>query len=504
MINIKRFFSYLLIVIIFVFAVYVPTGLAEEGLPELKVVDASLSTRNTINIFFNVLDENDQQIDIAYDELDISIINDEDETIEYYSEGLGNYDNYGTTYVLAVDTSQSNKKHKEMTASMNTLISDMSTADKACIITFGDEVKVLQEFTNDKELLEAAVNSIKFNDTWTKLYSGISTAITYTATYSTSLPSKKALILYSDGFNYDDGGEESADTLLDRIQNKPRSMPIYGLQFDTGGNEENKQKIKELREIIDASKGELVTLAGSSVSECYTEIENLIDSLYYLDLEANATAGKYTITIKSNYHSTLLEDSFDFVTNRDIYTDKIEVATIEPSPEPTPESTPAQTVKATPTPEATPVNAADDKVLGISKDLLIIVGIAVAAIVCLLILFIIIKSVKRRKNTTVAIGQQLGKTIYLKPFKTDDYEGVSVHVDKQIVIGSNKKCDVIYKAALVKPQHIVLEYKDDTLFVFNAHMENETYVNGFALTSKRELRNNDIIAFGSVEIEIVF
>lgn len=494
MINIKRFASYLIVIIILTFVFYIPAGLAEEGLPELKIVDFSLSSQNTLNVFFNVLDENDQQIDIAYNDLDITIKNDKDETLEFSTEGLGNYDNYGTTYVLAVDTSKSNKKHKEMTASMNTLISNMDKADKACIITFGDDVAVLQEFTNDKDLLTTVVNGIEYNNTWTKLYSGIATAMTYTATYSSTLPSKKALILYSDGFNYDDGGKESAGSLIDRIKNKPRSLPVYGLQFDPRGDEENKQNIKELREVVDASKGELVTLAGSSVSDCYNEIASLIDSLYYLDLEANAKAGKYTIAIKTNYHSTLLEDSFDFVTNRDIHTDKIEVITTEPSPEPT----------VTPIPSTTPTSTTDDKVFGLeSKELLIIV-IACSAVVCILIIFIIIKSVKRKKSTTVGIGQQAGKAIYLKPFKTDDYEGLSIHVDKQVVIGSSKKCDVIYKAPLVKPQHLVLEYKDDHLFIFNANMVNETYVNGYVLESKRELRSNDIIAFGSVEIEIVF
>lgn len=496
MIKMKRFTSYLIIIIILTFVFCIPAGLAEEGLPELKVVDTSLSSQNTLNVFFNVLDENDQQIDIAYNDLDITIKDDKDETLEFSTEGLGNYDNYGTTYVLAVDTSKSNKKHEAMTASMNTLISDMKAADRACIITFGDDVTVLQEFTNDKDLLKTVVDGIDFNKTWTKLYSGIATAMTYTATHSTTLPSKKALILYSDGFNYDDGGKVSADSLIDRIENKPRSLPIYGLQFDPRGDEENKQNIKELREIIDASKGELVTLAGSSVSDCYNKIANLIDSLYYLDLQTNAKAGKYTITIKTNYHSTWLEDSFDFVTNRDIHTEKIAAIATEPSAEPT--------VTVAPIPSTTPASTTDDKVFGLeSKELLIIV-IACSAVVCILIIFIIIKSVKNKKSTTVSIGQQVGKTFYLKPFKTDDCEGVSVHIHQQVVIGSSKKCDIIYKAPLVKPQHFVLEYKDDHLFIFSAHMDNDTYVNGYMLDSKRELRNNDIIAFGSVEIEIVF
>lgn len=495
MFNLKRFTSYLIIIIL-ALVFFASTVLAEEGLPELKIVDFSLSTKNTLNVFFNVLDENDQQVDIAYKDLDITIKNSKDETLEFYTEGLGSYDNYGTTYVLAVDISTSNKKHQEMTVSMNTLISNMNNEDKACIITFGDDVTVLQEFTNDKELLTSAVNGIKYNETWTKLYSGIATAMTYTATYSSTLPSKKALILYSDGFNYDDGGKETAYSLIDRIKNKPRSLPIYGLQFDTKGKEVNKQNIEELREVIDASKGELLTLAGSSVSDCYNKIANLIDSLYYLDLETNAKAGKYTITIKTNYHSTLLEDSLDFVTNRDIHTDKIVVETVEPSPEPT--------VTATPAPSNTPVNPTDGEIDLENKKLIIIIGVACAVILIILIIFLIIKSAKRKKSTMVAIGQQAGITIYLKPFKTDDCEGVTVNVAQQAVIGSNKNCDVVYKAPLVKPQHFVLEYKDDNLFIFNAHKDNETYVNGFVLNSKRELRNNDIIAFGSVEIEIVF
>lgn len=492
MINIKRIASYLMIVFILTFVIYIPAGRAEEGLPDLKVVNTSLSNQNTLHVFFNVLDQNNQQIAISYDDLDITIKNNKDEVLEFYTKGLGNYNNYGTTYVLAVDTSRSNTKHKKMVVSMNVLISNMQKADKACIITFGDDVTVLQEFTNDKELLKSVVNSIKYNDIHTKLYSGISTAITYTATHSATLPSKKALILYSDGFNDDDGGEVSADSLINRIDNKPRSLPIYGLQFDTRGNAEKKQNINELRKIIDASKGEFVPLAGNSVFDCYNEIVDFIDSLYYLDLKTTAKAGKYTITIKTNYHSVSLEDSFNFATNRDIQTDKFEAVAEEPSTSPT-----------VSVDSKSSTTSADTTAHIVIEPLVIV--IACVVFICILIIFIIIRLVKHKKRTTVSIGQQKGKSIYLKPFKTDDYEGVSVHVNQQVVIGSNKsKCDVVYKASLVKPQHFVLEYKNDHLFIFNVHMDNETFVNGFMLDSKRELRNNDIIAFGSVEIEIIF
>lgn len=96
-------------------------------------------------------------------------------------------------------------------------------------------------------------------------------------------------------------------------------------------------------------------------------------------------------------------------------------------------------------------------------------------------------------------------SITIESFKTEDFESIYISVSDQIIVGRSKnKCDIAFNDRLVSPQHFVLEYEDKKLFVFNVNAENETYVNGFILNSKRELRRGDIIAFGSLEAQIIF
>lgn len=474
---------------------------ADEGLSEIKIINTAISQNDTLHLFFNVTGEDDEKIDIKYNDIDLTITDSNDTAVDYTCDGLKSYDNFGTCYILLFDVSNSNKKIDEMKKSAISLVQNLDKQDIVSIITFGDEVTICEKFSNDKDILEKTILNIDTTDKWTKLYSAIFTALKYTSTYANNIPTKKSIILYSDGINYDDGGKVTHSDIVNMLRTTSRSMPIYGIQFDTKNNSTKKDKITQLRNIIKTSNGELITYAGNSIKTCYDKIQQSIESYYFLDIELSALAGDYTITLKSRHNDTNLEDSFNFILNKDIN------MSLQPTHTQSTDNNAIDDNEANNDITSTEDNDIDstNKNTNIASSSFFKNKNFIYYLIPIVLLMLIIILLYVRRNYMIENKKANSLTVFLKPFKDNNVRAKCAFISDQLLIGaSSKKCDLAYSSKCIKKVHFVLEYKDNKLYIFNYQLGYQTFVNGYELNSKRELRSGDIIAFGDIEVEIIF
>jgi len=81
----------------------------------------------------------------------------------------------GVAYVLLTDISRSLKPQQftQMKQALFGWIDGLQSNDRAAVMSFGEEVKVVQDFSADKDRLKTAVNSLTLTDTQTQLYAGL-------------------------------------------------------------------------------------------------------------------------------------------------------------------------------------------------------------------------------------------------------------------------------------------------------------------------------------------
>jgi len=98
--------------------------------------------------------------------------------------------------MLLLDTSGSTKHMlKDIQKAALTFVRCLRPADRVVIVSFNQEIQVLNEPTSDRSKLEAAILSTTTGDT-TRLYDAVALAIN---SQSEHLPSRRAVVLFTDG-----------------------------------------------------------------------------------------------------------------------------------------------------------------------------------------------------------------------------------------------------------------------------------------------------------------
>jgi hypothetical protein len=140
--------------------------------------------------------------------------------------------NEGIAYSILMDISLSVKGEalKSLKAAAYNLIEKMGSKDKAMIILFGSDVKVLVYFTGNRALLKEKIDSVSATDRNTVLYKSIDTAFKQNNTYVSSIPKRKAIIVISDGI--DEGSGITINELKERVM-----FPVYSIGFNKGKEE---------------------------------------------------------------------------------------------------------------------------------------------------------------------------------------------------------------------------------------------------------------------------
>lgn len=174
------------------------------------------------------------------------------------------------TTLLAIDNSGSMNYANKLTTAKEVAkeyLSQMRSGDKVGIITFNTQVKIVQEVTNDKELLEKAIDGVAANGD-TAMYDALVSAVETL----NPIPGRKAIIVLTDGM--DNQSTANPDEAL-------ASIGFGGLSISTvgfGQIPENEEEADVYSGIDEATLRYIAENAGGKYG--YAENKEQLSALY--------------------------------------------------------------------------------------------------------------------------------------------------------------------------------------------------------------------------------
>lgn len=128
--------------------------------------------------------------------------------------------------VLLIDTSSSTQdKLRLIQQAAVTFVEQLQPADRVKVVSFDDTVRDLNEFTNNREMLRAAINGTR-SGSGTKVYDAIELALNTIR----RIQGRKAIVMFSDGMDWHSDNATFAGTVrwLDE-----EGVIVYPIRYDT-------------------------------------------------------------------------------------------------------------------------------------------------------------------------------------------------------------------------------------------------------------------------------
>lgn len=490
---------------LFILMIFMPFALLGEQPKELALTSIAISQRETLGIFFEVND-GEKKVQLQEDSI-VPSVKQEGEEVPLTYELHGAY-NKGTAYTFLIDVSGSNYYLPKMVTAMKSKVESLDKNDQVCLITCGEKIDVIEDFTCDKEALKKQLDRLSYHEDETRLYTGLMDTMNYISSHAATLPEKKVIVLFTDGINVDSKKEVQIREIVEQVKTSNRVYPIYGVSFDFRDSKEMTEKTNELREVAKASRGMLLPQIQGDLVKSYEQIFQHINDLNYIELSFDAKPGKYQIILDYEEDGSKLTQAVEYDIYKALENKQLEGGKKEEvaaSTVPVIESE-MPTSEETPIPEETPAVAIETE-----SNLFIFGAISMSVAIVILVIVLVCHSKRKaagqnenKKSKQAEVKTMLGLEITLAALVPGEFESMTAQIEGQLVVGSSsKQADLIFDfGESVLPSHFVLQREDTKIFIFNVDDKNETYVNGYLLRSKRELRDGDIIAFGGIEAVI--
>lgn len=129
--------------------------------------------------------------------------------------------------VLMLDTSPSTQfRLEDIQDAAITFVNQLRPDDKVMVVSFNDDIKILSEFTTDRNKLQKAINRAKTDD-GTRLYDAVDMVINQQLS---RVSGRKAIVLFTDGV---DTTSRRADYQTNITDAQELDALIYPVQYDT-------------------------------------------------------------------------------------------------------------------------------------------------------------------------------------------------------------------------------------------------------------------------------
>jgi len=504
---------------------------ADESVNKIIINGVSIEN-NVINAYFDTEDSSGtyNNKDINKDNITATLGNK-----KLTLKSINRFDkfNEGTAYLLMADVSKSmgTSGRDNSKKLFNDMVKKASDKDKIALLTFGNSEKVVQDFISDKATLTNQINTLKTNEDNTDLYRSLTKGLNM-LTNKPELPTKRVIILISDGQESNDQGITKDEVLVRLSQNH---IPVFSVAFKSSNNNSIKESMKVLGSFARLSNGQDFILGdGSKTSDDITQnIINRINkgfvaSFDISNVKMDGQSSNLNLNIKLNENTSM-------IVNQNVVLPVV-----------------ADTVKQT-----SPVTkTATHKTIPFYNNKYILSGIA---LVLVLLVVLIVIFIKKRKNNSandkrleeneanenivepVFLPQgdgnmDAGKTVGMDTSTNMDNSingialqtlpssnrGVKIHLVKigkkdndsfreltltnSIIIGRDStKAKLVFKNdELLSGRHCELSLKEGRIFICDLNSTNGTYVNGVPISGSFRLHNDDIILLGSMELRIGF
>jgi MYXO-CTERM domain-containing protein len=414
----------------------------------------------------------------------------------------------GVGFVLLVDISKSLSREQfaQMKNTLAAFVDSMSEADRVALISFGQSVKVIQDFTANRSRIKDQIAGLAPTDEETAFYGGIDKAVGLARAGGADVPARRVVITLTDGVNDLTGGVGKGD-IADRLKADP--VPLYLIGFVQGKpSAEEESAIGVMKTFSRLSGGRYYDGRGGEWRGIYFAISRAIRSAFVLEAEV------------TNFRSegAVFPISISLVAANRTWAGKMDL-TIPAGG--------AVTAVQAPPPPAASATAERQSSLSEPMSLWILLGVGLVALLAVGLFFL-----RRRRSLCVStalpatppnqartpesdgtapasfpVAAAPGVLVRLTPI----HEGTSpnqieLEIVDRVVIGSDPLVShlVFEQDAGIAAAHCEIVFEEGCLFLQDLSSATGTYLNGVVLTDRQRIEEQDVLRIGHAEVRITF
>ena len=404
----------------------------------------------------------------------------------------------GIGYVFAVDVSASlsTEQFAAVQEQMKAWAGRLGSGDRMAVVTFGDAVTTVTDFTGNVNTINAIVDGLAPIDQTTMLYSGVMRAIDLATRQSDDLPARRAVVLLSDGMNDTVDGAVGMQEMRDKAVEAGVPLYIAGVVGDN-----NLDSLSQIGEMARSTGGAIYTGSKDELGQCFEKLSAYIGEGYaakaIIPSELADGSPKGLIL-------TVTTGSISAMDNADVRMRVVEVpATEEPSPTPTekPVETP-EVVEEESIGSESPTDQEADRAQSagnfFKEHETVIYICAFAALVAAVVIGLILPRKKKKQRSEPKQEREKSSNepanlapealTDIKPSQnemlvfTDEREGksYSCEMKERVSIGRMTDNDVIISDSQVGRYHCEIIHSQDVFYLRDKNSSNGTYliVNG--------------------------
>ena len=198
----------------------------------------------------------------------------------------------GIAYVFLVDVSRSLRPRdfEQVQQAIAQWIDRMNAADRVAVVAFGQTVRVVQDFTGNRNAARAAVDNLASSEAETGLHEALVRGADLARRQDPDLPARRAVVVLSDGLDDFPGGAQR-DEVLRAFQQNP--VPLYALGVrppdgDTAG-------LDALGSFTRTSGGTLLRVDGADVTAAFDSLRTRLGEAFVATALCDACAADGTV-----------------------------------------------------------------------------------------------------------------------------------------------------------------------------------------------------------------
>lgn len=430
----------------------------------------------------------------------------------------------GVAYIFLVDISKSTKSNgifNEMKAALMEWANTLGGNDRTALLTFGDNVNTVVDFTNDPEAFKSGVASVVPSDLHTDLNKGIITAVQIGQRIDSTLPSRRVIVVLSDGIN-DMLGGPSPKEVIDVLKVDP--VPIYSIGLDKGVDKLSKKNserdklrrsgLEAMSEYARISGGDYLSVNNNSIMDVYRSLRRKLSEVFVVKLfcpDCSPKESEQRLQFNLNINTATLTSAIDMRLTARAGVEEIRYDIKQVS---------QKTDKL-----SALIDSISKAVSGIGIMLAASVVVGLGLVVS--ISFFIRNTINKQKVTVLGGGTLTNEstagipetekspvigTIYPIPhywlsltslLGSRQSSVYDVRFTNDAIIGSGDGCDAVIPNDLeIAPQHCAFSFDGNYVTLYNLGIGNGTLVNGVKITERYRLDEGDIITLGRTQFRV--
>ena len=247
-----------------------------QGVDDLRLVQVQADVP-TLNVWANL-----PETTIERDQFSVSV---GDHAAKVFGIDRFRQTGEGVGYIFLVDVSKSLRSRQlvQIKRALHHWLDDMRENDRAALVTFGHAVQHDLRFTNDHFKLNNAINMLAITDMETSLYHGLLEAISIGRSRDPDLPTRRAIVVLSDGIDDSVAGVTIEDVIR---QIREYRVPIYSIGFASEPMSDRKREgLKVLSMLSRESGGYFVQGEARRLDSAYQQQHDRITEAYRLRVD---------------------------------------------------------------------------------------------------------------------------------------------------------------------------------------------------------------------------